>query len=180
MNDLLTTTLAALLFMSSAWAEPATIYGTLTLTAPGDGIDSPTGRYCIVKTKYPVTVEMESYEQNEEGKPPVIVQVVTREIQIIVHPDTGEGKVMTMDEVAAMSQADIDRSWAELEKAEGELDRFLKTLLRKKVRVTGETRAPHNWNHRTPVLLSVYLKDGGSIREAAPLAPKGSNERGKR
>jgi hypothetical protein len=142
MKKLILTLTALLVLAGSAFAEQAIIYGTLTRTAPGDGIDSPTGRYYIVKTKCPVTVEMQSFEQ--DGSP--LVQVVTSEIQIVVFGD--------------------DESW--------------QTLLGKKVRVQGETFAPQNWNHRTPVLLQVDPENGDSIREPAPLAPKGSNERGKR
>ena len=163
MKHLFTTLAAALFLTGSAWAEQATIYGTLTRTAPGDGLNAPTGQDYIVKTKYPVTVEMESYEQDREGEPPVIVQVVTSEIQIIAlvgNPREGETE-------------------AEYVRRGDEIDHLLESLIGKKVRVVGDTWAPQNWNHRTPVLLNVDPDKGGSIREAtAQQAPEESNERG--
>jgi hypothetical protein len=185
MRHLFATMAAALIFMAGAFAEEATIYGILTRTAAGDGIDSPTGRYYIVKTKHPVTVEMESFEQDKEGNPPVLVRVITNEIQIIVHADDGIPSNMSDADaerhnarLAAMPAAERQRMDAEIEKAEAASERYLKSLVGKQVRVHGETFAPQNWNHRTPVLLDVDLGEGGSIREPAPLAPKGSNERG--
>jgi hypothetical protein len=163
MKHLFTTLAVALALAGSAFAETATIYGTLTLTPKGDGIDEPARQYYVVKTKYPVTVEMESYEQSREGDPAVIVQVVTSEIQIIAlagNPRAGE-------------------TTEAYERRFDEVDRSLETLVGKKVRVEGETFAPENWNHRTAVLLTVDPDKGGSIREAtAKLAPVGSNERG--
>lgn len=136
------TFLSLAILAASAIGEPATIYGILT-RHNAKGTDYPNGDFTwyTVKPKCPVTVEMESYEQDEEGRPPVLVRVITNEIQIA---------------------AEIDAS-----------------LVGKMVRVEGETFAPDNWHHQTPVLLLVEPEKGGSIREPAPLAPKGSNERGK-
>jgi hypothetical protein len=77
-----------------------------------------------------------------------------------------------------MTTAERQRADAEIEKAYAALERFLKSLIGKQVRVHGETWAPQNWNHRAPVLLAVDLDEGGSIRLAAPLATRNSDERG--
>ena len=68
---------ATMILATSAWAEPATIYGTLVLKTTGDGKDLPRESHYYVQTPCPIAVEMEG----DAG----LVQVTTNEIQVIIY-----------------------------------------------------------------------------------------------
>ena len=66
-KHLFTTLAAALFLMGSAWAEQATIYGTLTRTAPGDGLNAPTGQDNIVRQSTPSPWKWKATNKTAKG-----------------------------------------------------------------------------------------------------------------
>jgi hypothetical protein len=162
MKSLFTTLAAALALALNAQAEHAVIYGTL---APVKSSNHADRTYYVMKTEQPVNLGVEDTFTGDGTRR---LEVTTSKVQIIVQsasePPPGEA------EIAAMTKADIARSWEKYDAAGAAVERFLKTLAGKKVRAEGETFEPQNWNHITPAILEINLGTGGSLVEAAPAA----------